>query len=154
MQIDTPLGPFHIATRNGVLVVGQFDTPVDGPADARIATRIRAYFDGDIEALEKLPAEPEGTPFQKRVWKALREIPVGRTWSYRQLAERVGSHPRAVGSANGANPVALIVPCHRVIAADGSLCGYGAGLGRKRWLIAHERGQVQARLPAAEYRAP
>lgn len=154
MQIDTPIGPFHILTRDRALVIGQFDTPIDGPADPGIAARIRAYFDGDLAALEDLRVEPDGTPFQKRVWTALREIPVGRTWSYRQLAERVGSHARAVGGANGSNPIALVIPCHRVIAADGTLCGYGAGLGRKRWLLAHERGQLQARLPAAEYRAP
>jgi len=109
---------------------------LSGPASA-----IAAYFEGDLHAVDSLPTATEGTPFQKRVWQALREIPVGRTWSYRDLAKRIG-HPtavRAVGLANGANPIGVVVPCHRVIGADGSLTGYGGGLERKRWLLDHER---------------
>ena len=84
--------------------------------------------------------ELNGTPFQQRVWNALRAIPAGSTLSYSELARRVGAQAavRAVGAANGANPVALVVPCHRVIGANGTLVGYGGGLPRKRWLLAHE----------------
>ena len=97
-----------------------------------------------------LPVVTAGTPFQRAVWAALRQIPVGTTLSYGALAERIGRKAavRAVGAANGANPVAVVVPCHRVIGADGSLSGYGGGLERKRWLLAHE-GALPKRLAAA-----
>jgi methylated-DNA-[protein]-cysteine S-methyltransferase len=90
---------------------------------------------------------PSGTPFQRRVWDALRAIPVGTTSSYRDLAIRIGSPSaiRAVGAANGANPIPIVIPCHRVIGAGGNLVGYGGGLDRKRWLLAHE-GVVPGRL--------
>jgi methylated-DNA-[protein]-cysteine S-methyltransferase len=145
-SIETPLGVIHLAERDGALVVLQFDRPLQGERGRCVSTAaLRDYFAGDPRALDALPAAPEGTPFQKRVWAALREIPAGRTWSYGQLARRVGSHPRAVGGANGANPVALVIPCHRVIASDGTLCGYGGGLDRKRWLLDHERPAASAR---------
>lgn len=106
-----------------------------GPASA-----IAAYFEGDLRAIDSLPVATEGTAFQKRVWQALRSIPAGRTISYGELAKRVGSPAavRAVGLANGANPIGIVVPCHRVIGANGSLTGYGGGLERKRWLLNHE----------------
>jgi methylated-DNA-[protein]-cysteine S-methyltransferase len=87
-----------------------------------------------------LPLRLEGTPFQQRVWESLTEIPYGETWSYGELAKRIGNPnaSRAVGLANGSNPIAILVPCHRVIGADGSLTGYGGGLDRKRWLLSHE----------------
>jgi methylated-DNA-[protein]-cysteine S-methyltransferase len=90
-----------------------------------------------------VPLDPGGTTFQREVWAVLREIPYGETWSYRRVAEALGrpSATRAVGAANGQNPVAIIVPCHRVIGADGSLTGYAGGLAIKRWLLAHETGQ-------------
>jgi methylated-DNA-[protein]-cysteine S-methyltransferase len=99
-----------------------------------------AYFAGRIHALEGLAWESAGTPFQLSVWRALCDIPVGETISYGELARRIGSPRavRAVGLANGANPIGLIAPCHRVIGADGSLTGYGGGLHRKRWLLRHE----------------
>jgi len=99
-----------------------------------------AWLDGEIDALEAVRVDLAGTEFQRKVWSALREIPGGRTWSYARLARRVGRPRafRAAGAANGANPVAIVVPCHRVIASDESLGGYGGGLGRKRWLLAHE----------------
>jgi len=102
--------------------------------------RLRAYFDGEVSALDDIAAEPAGTAFQKTVWNALRSIRVGTTVSYRDLALRVGNPTatRAVGLANGANPISLIFPCHRVIGADGSLTGYGGGIHRKRWLLQHE----------------
>jgi methylated-DNA-[protein]-cysteine S-methyltransferase len=103
-------------------------------------TALAAYMDGDLTTLDTLDVETGGTPFQRTVWRALREIAAGTTTSYGELARRIGrpSAVRAVGLANGANPVGIVVPCHRVIGADGSLTGYGGGLARKRWLIAHE----------------
>ena len=102
---------------------------------------IRAYFRGDLGAIEGLPVTLVGTDFQRTVWRALLRIPCGETWSYGQLAARIGKPKavRAVGLANGANPVGIVVPCHRVIGADGSLTGYGGGMQRKRWLLEHER---------------
>ena len=101
---------------------------------------IKAYFEGQLNAIDSLPVECVGTPFQKRVWHALREIPCGRTVSYSELARRIGrpAAVRAVGLANGANPISVIVPCHRVIGVNGTLTGYGGGLERKRWLLSHE----------------
>lgn len=100
----------------------------------------RAYFAGEIQALDKIPVETDGSEFQRRVWMALREIPSGCTTSYGELAKRIGKPgaSRAVGLANGMNPVPIVLPCHRVIGADASLTGYGGGLERKRWLLEHE----------------
>ncbi|HEX6535328.1 MAG TPA: methylated-DNA--[protein]-cysteine S-methyltransferase [Gemmatimonadaceae bacterium] len=97
------------------------------------------YFAGRLTTFD-LPLAPRGTPFQHRVWNALREIPYGRTVSYSAIALRIGAPDavRAVGAANGRNPLSIIVPCHRVIGADGTLTGYGGGIDRKRWLLAHE----------------
>jgi len=113
---------------------------VDAPDPAGAVTRLAHYFDGDRLALESQPVRMIGTPFQQRVWSELRRIRPGDTLSYGALAERVGkpNAQRAVGAANGANPVSLFVPCHRVISSDGSLHGYGGGLDRKAWLLAHE----------------
>lgn len=99
---------------------------------------LAAYFSGALAAIESVPVAPAGTDFQRRVWAALREIPVGRTESYGALAHRVGSVARAVGTANGANPVGILVPCHRVIGQKGDLVGYAGGIERKRWLLRHE----------------
>jgi len=101
---------------------------------------MRAYFDGDISAIESLKVANNGSEFQQTVWYMLRKIPAGKTWSYGQLAEAIGkpTASRAVGLANGSNPIAIVVPCHRVIGANGSLTGYGGGLSRKKWLLAHE----------------
>lgn len=106
-----------------------------------VSARVTAYFGGDLQALEDVPAEPGGTPFQRRVWQALRDIPAGETRSYGELAAAVGrpGSARAVGAANGANPIALALPCHRVVGADGRLTGYAGGLERKRWLLTHEQ---------------
>jgi len=102
---------------------------------------LRAYFAGDLRRFT-VPAVPVGTPFQQRVWAALQEIPFGETRSYADLARQLGTPAavRAVGGANGRNPVAILVPCHRVIGSDGTLTGYAGGLDRKRWLLAFERG--------------
>jgi methylated-DNA-[protein]-cysteine S-methyltransferase len=102
------------------------------------------YFAGELRAIDALPAKTRGTPFQQEVWHALRAIPCGTTTSYGRLAERIGrpAAVRAVGLANGANPVAVVVPCHRVIGANGSLTGYGGGIERKRWLLNHEQSPL------------
>jgi methylated-DNA-[protein]-cysteine S-methyltransferase len=104
------------------------------------------YFAGDFVAINTLPVLTGGTPFQREVWCALREIPCGTTVSYSQLAKRIGrpAAVRAVGLANGSNPVGVVVPCHRVIGADGSLTGYGGGIERKRWLLEHEKRMYRA----------
>jgi methylated-DNA-[protein]-cysteine S-methyltransferase len=106
---------------------------------AATVVQLNEYFNGGRREFD-LPLYFEGTTFQRRVWQELTEIPYGETWSYGQLARRIGkpSASRAVGLANGRNPISILVPCHRVIGADGSLTGYGGGLERKRWLLAHE----------------
>jgi methylated-DNA-[protein]-cysteine S-methyltransferase len=98
------------------------------------------YFDGDLRSLDEIDVELHGTEFQQRVWTALRSVPAGTTASYSELARRVGAPAavRAVGAANGSNPVAVVLPCHRIIGSNGSLTGYGGGLHRKRWLLNHE----------------
>ena len=105
------------------------------------------YFAGSIDALEQIAIVVSGTPFQRSVWGQLRRIPPGRTVSYAQLARAIGRPTaiRAVGHANGSNPLVLVSPCHRVVASDGGLGGYGGGLARKRWLLAHERGLAEDR---------
>ncbi len=107
------------------------------------------YFDGTSADASQVPLDLRGAPFELRVWTALREIPPGATSTYGAIAGRVGSPgaARAVGMANGANPIAIIVPCHRVIGANGTLTGYGGGLDRKRWLLAHERRWSATRRP-------
>lgn len=109
---------------------------------------LKAYFEGDIDAITGASTATNGTAFQRKVWDALRAIPAGRPISYGVLAARIGKPKavRAVGLANGANPIAIFVPCHRVIGADNSLTGYGGGLDRKRWLLQHE-ASVQQRQP-------
>ena len=103
-------------------------------------------FTGELHALDALPVATGGSAFQRRVWRALRDIPPGTTISYAELALRVErpSAFRAVGLANGANPIGIVVPCHRVIGSDGSLTGYGGGLERKRWLLAHEGASAES----------
>ncbi len=121
-------------------------TAVEARAPAALREAFAAYFDGEVRALEGVPRRPAGTAFQLSVWAALDAIPAGETRSYAALAERIGrpAAVRAVGLANGANPISLVIPCHRVIGADGSLTGYGGGLHRKRWLLAHEGARFRA----------
>ena len=109
---------------------------------------LRAYFEGDTGCLAGLGVATNGTAFQRTVWDALRQIPPGRTVSYGALAARIGrpGAMRAVGLANGANLVSIVVPCHRVIGANGTLTGFGGGLERKRWLLAHEGTTAQAAM--------
>ncbi|HEX2558756.1 methylated-DNA--[protein]-cysteine S-methyltransferase [Phenylobacterium sp.] len=119
-----------------------------GRSPARPA--VEAYFAGDLSALDRLPRRRAGTAFQQRVWAGLLTIRPGETLSYRGLAERIGAPTavRAVGLANGANPIGVVVPCHRVIGADGSLTGYGGGLPRKAWLLKHEGARFKPALAA------
>jgi len=118
---------------------GEFSFEEDPRGGASAAT-LRRYFAGDLRALDSIEVDTGGTPFQQLVWTALRRIPAGSTWSYARLAREIGrpSATRAVAAANGANPVSIVIPCHRVIGSDGSLTGYGGGLPRKRWLLVHE----------------
>lgn len=117
------------------------------PAPADIAGAIAGYFAGDLDALEPLPTSTTGSDLQRGVWKAISNIPVGTTLTYGKLAKELGfQDPRAamdIGAAAAANPIAIVVPCHRVIGSNGDLKGYAWGLQRKRWLLAHERAIVQ-----------
>ncbi len=109
---------------------------------AGLSRALRTYFDGELAAIDRLKVATGGTDFQKSVWKTLRTIACGETITYALLAQRVGrpTAVRAVGHANGDNPISVVVPCHRVIGTNGSLTGYGGGIERKRWLLAHEQG--------------
>jgi methylated-DNA-[protein]-cysteine S-methyltransferase len=144
-EVETPIGTAFLQLDGEALTALRFDHPLPGErVRSEAAERLRAYFAGDLRAIEGLKLAAHGTPFQHEVWKLLREIPPGETRSYGDLAARLGSHPRAVGSANGQNPIAVVVPCHRVIAKDGSLCGYAYGTHRKEWLLSHERRLLRA----------
>jgi methylated-DNA-[protein]-cysteine S-methyltransferase len=149
-RLDSPIGVLTLAASDGYLtgvyMDGQRHAPDPLPEPFRhdagfadIADQLEAYFAGDLLAFD-IPIRLEGTEFQRRVWSHLREIPYGETISYGELARRMGSPgaARACGLANGRNPVSVIVPCHRVIGADGRLTGYGGGLERKAWLLDHE----------------
>jgi len=154
--LDSPIGPLTAAERAGRVCLLHFGADGPGidqmferwyPGEPRarqplpaVGSVLARYFAGEIGALDTIAVELNGTPFQKKAWQALRRIPAGTTISYAELAKRIGepSAVRAVGSANGANPVAVIVPCHRVIGSNGTLTGYGGGLDRKQWLLAHE----------------
>jgi methylated-DNA-[protein]-cysteine S-methyltransferase len=116
-------------------------SPDTGAAPAGIARALDAYFAGDVAALDSIPCRTGGTPFQRSVWNALRRIPAGQTLGYGALAAQLGipRAMRAVGHANGANPISVVIPCHRLIGADGTLTGYGGGLERKRALLELER---------------
>jgi methylated-DNA-[protein]-cysteine S-methyltransferase len=109
-----------------------------------LTSALTAYFEGDLAAIAALPVEAPGTVFQRKVWAALRQIPPGQTQSYGQIAASIGhaAAVRAVGAAIGANAVAIVTPCHRVISADGSLTGYAGGIQRKQWLLAHEAARA------------
>jgi len=148
--LDTPVGPFLIAGDETGLATTSFSTSrhrrqpepnwVENPAPLGYAIRqLEEYFEGERKVFD-FPLNIVGTQFQKEVWQALRAIPFGQTWSYGQIAkaiERPGAS-RAVGAANGANVLPIIIPCHRVIGADGSLTGFGGGLEAKEFLLAHE----------------
>ena len=137
-----PLGSFRAIVDDGVVRGATFDPTPQPVRRDRFGVHevLEAYFAGEVGALDTLSVEASGTPFQQEVWAQLRKIPVGSTISYGELARRVGrpKAQRAVGMANASNPVALIVPCHRVIRTGGALGGYAFGLDYKRWLLAHE----------------
>jgi methylated-DNA-[protein]-cysteine S-methyltransferase len=143
VTIPSPVGPLHATIENGRVCGLVFDDgrpPGAGDDRSGLTERLRAYFDGDLDALADLDLDLRGTAFQRAVWNALRAIPAGQTVSYRAIAEAVGrpDATRAVGNAVGSNPVPIVVPCHRVIRTSGGLGGFGGGLDRKRWLLAHE----------------
>jgi methylated-DNA-[protein]-cysteine S-methyltransferase len=160
-ELASPIGPLVIAVRDGRVCAVDFATRWSRrvralekrfgalelrrvPDPAGIVGRLTAYFAGDRAALADVALDAGGTAFQRKVWTALRRIPLGRTVSYRDLAHAIGAPRavRAVGAANGANPIAVVVPCHRVIQADGGLGGYAGGLDGKRWLLRHESGLI------------
>jgi methylated-DNA-[protein]-cysteine S-methyltransferase len=156
-EVVSPIGKIVVAVRAGKLCALAFDEswPRKRVAVERrfgdvewhrtkdpggVVRALRRYFDGEIAALGRIDVDPGGTPFQRAVWTKLRKVPAGRTVSYGDLARAAG-YPRAVravGAANGSNPVGLVIPCHRVIGSSGKLVGYGGGLHRKQWLLAHE----------------
>ena len=153
--VDSPVGPLTLVAADGALVglymteqrhlparerLGEPADDPDGAPFAEAAAQLQEYFDGERTGFD-LRIALDGTPFQRRVWAAPQDIPYGQTISYGQLADRIGqpSASRAVGLANGKNPVGIIVPCHRVVGADGGLTGYGGGIERKRYLLAHEQ---------------
>jgi methylated-DNA-[protein]-cysteine S-methyltransferase len=153
-ETETPVGDLFLVENEGAVVALGFqkqepeltqrlkarfgEAPRDGKACALDA--VRGYLDGDLAALDEITVDAEGTDFQKRVWAQLRKIRPGETRSYGEIARALGDPQavRAVGAANGRNPISIIVPCHRVIRSDGSLCGYAGGLEKKRWLLEHE----------------
>jgi O-6-methylguanine DNA methyltransferase len=140
--VDFPLGSFRATVDDGVVRGATFDLAPQPPRRDRFGVFdvLSAYFAGDVGALDSLTVGARGTPFQHEVWEQLRMIPFGTTISYGELARRIGrpNAQRAVGMANASNPIALIVPCHRVIRTGGALGGYAFGLECKRWLLAHE----------------
>ncbi len=154
-SISTPVGDLTLLLDSKTILICEFadhdervtrqiarfytgDIITEGDCPPKVSETLHAYFGGDIDALDTLETDPLGTPFERSVWKALRKIPAGATDSYGALAKRLKSSPRAVGRANGRNPVGLVHPCHRIIGADGSLTGYAGGLDRKEWLLKHE----------------
>jgi methylated-DNA-[protein]-cysteine S-methyltransferase len=150
--VDSPVGPLTLVADDGLLAglylrehrhAPSLDLPLDDRALPALREQLTAYFARDLKEFD-VPLAVRGTPFQEQVWAALRAIPYGETWSYRQLADAIGrpTAVRAVGLANGRNPVSVVVPCHRVVGADGSLTGYGGGLAAKEWLLAHEAGST------------
>jgi methylated-DNA-[protein]-cysteine S-methyltransferase len=161
--IDSVLGPLTLVARDGAIVGLYMDLQRHRPADHRLgeldprarraepfkaaADQLGAYFAGTLTRFT-LPLAPQGSVFQQRVWAGLQDIPYGATESYGELAERIGSPgaARAVGLANGKNPIAIIIPCHRVVGSDGSLTGYGGGIDRKRQLLDLEQAVSGAAL--------
>jgi len=153
----SPIGPLTLAAHGDRLVMVRFGDDresavrflqrqepataiVDHRDPAGAASALVRYFNGDLNALDSLEVDFYGTEFQRRVWTSLRSVAAGTTASYTDIANAIGapSATRAVGAANGANPIAIVVPCHRIIGTSGALVGYGGGLDRKRWLLEHE----------------
>jgi methylated-DNA-[protein]-cysteine S-methyltransferase len=168
--VDSPIGRLLLRTDGASLTGLYMDVPgrpfpaMNDSEEAANAVplpeavrQLQEYFAGNRRNFD-LPLHPDGTEFQQRVWRALTEIPYGETCSYGELARRIGNPnaSRAVGLANGRNPISILVPCHRVIGADGSLTGYGGGLQRKQWLLAHEglQGGQRGQRPLFEISVP
>ena len=157
-ETDSPVGSLRLVERGGSLTAIEFEPHRDGdgrprgvrqddhPVLVEAARQLAAYFAGDLTDFD-LPLAPEGTDFQRTVWRALCDIPYGGTLSYGELAARIGRPraARAVGLANGRNPISIVVPCHRVVGSAGQLTGYGGGIERKRHLLDFERGALAAR---------
>jgi methylated-DNA-[protein]-cysteine S-methyltransferase len=161
-RLATPIGPMLLVTdEDGVLRALDFEdyaarmkellrlhygavALAKGRAPKAMRSALSAYFDGDFAALKTIAWRVAGTPFQRKVWTALPRIPAGRTMSYGALAAKLGSPNamRAVGHANGSNPISVVIPCHRLIGANGSLVKYGGGLHRKAWLLRHEGVEI------------
>ena len=150
IDMKSPVGKLTLVEDGGALAGVYLETYEAPSAERRsspllenVRAQLNEYFAGKREAFD-VPLEPRGTDFQRAVWKALTKIPFGEVRSYADIAMAVGKPKavRAVGAANGANPIALIIPCHRVIGSNGSLIGYGGGLPRKKWLLAHESRQL------------
>ena len=144
--VDSPIGTIELRERNGFLTDLNFRDEKAGaetqtsPVLSACALQLGEYFSGNRAAFD-LPLAPEGTVFQRDVWNALRKVLFGRTATYGEVARKIGrpSAGRAVGAANGANPISIIIPCHRIVGSDGRLTGYGGGLWRKEWLLRHEK---------------
>ena len=148
-RYNSPLGQVSIDSNGEAIVAVKFEKvnleipdpekKTDDPLTKECLDQLNAYFDGRLRDFS-LPLQPHGTDFQLKVWQLLRQIPFGRTISYRDLAKQTGDIKtiRAVGTANGKNPIPVIIPCHRVIGADGSLVGYSGGMWRKKWLLSFE----------------
>ena len=158
--VETPLGTMYLAIQDGALreagFVETWARPVLSPdsdhagkelsdAAARVRDAVAGYFEGQVEGIDRIDIDPEGTEFQRAVWQAIREVPAGQTASYQEIARAVGKPAayRAVGTATGRNPVGIAVPCHRIVRSDGGLGGYGGGLYRKEWFLDHERNSLQ-----------
>jgi methylated-DNA-[protein]-cysteine S-methyltransferase len=158
--LQTPIGPIEVVTKGGILCGITFEghgastrawmekrfgeIGIEQHASlGEVTDRIAAYFAGDVAAVEALPVDTGGTTFQTRVWEALRKITPGTTASYGEVAKMIWREKaaRPVGMATGRNPIPIVIPCHRVVASDGTLGGFGGGIQRKRWLLAHEQGQ-------------
>ena len=148
--VDSPLGPLTLVADDDALVglymVDQRHRPAlehlrDDSRLPAVKEQLTAYWEGDLRHFD-LPVRMTGTVFQREVWAALTTIPYGQTWSYGRLATAIGrpGASRAVGLANGKNPISIVVPCHRVVGSTGSMTGYGGGLERKKWLLDLERG--------------
>jgi len=159
-HIDSPIGPLLLVgddaglrqiafPKNGKAAEAEPDLREDRPAFRELRSQLDAYFEGELETFDLLLA-PEGTAFQQKVWRELLNVPYGGTISYGELALRIGNPKasRAVGLANGSNPIPIIIPCHRVIGADGKLTGYGGGLAIKEKLLALEKKQIRLAFSA------
>ena len=162
LSLHSPLGALTIFEAEGAIVALDWGRGFGGedagptPLLREAATQLQDYFDG-LRTDFDLPLNPEGTPFRRQVWAALRRIPPGQTRSYIDIAREVGCRsPRAIGQANGSNPIPILIPCHRVVAANGSIGGYsgGEGLATKRWLLALEARALSQHNPAAPEALP